>query len=257
MAEPEAGYEPSVTDTGFAREDRERVRSALLRYMDENQIGIPTLQKRIASHNGRSEDLIPLKTLQRFVAGTHRTNDAFVALCYKFAQNFALPAASDGLGDALLRFLDLPGPAAGADTRSGAMRLKDMLAHNYRGTAATDNGEVDYSELEIEAVPYKDHFRVRETVRNRLLQPGAAPSNSPAIHRYEGIVVGNESGLFGVLREELTGYIKTYALSVESDDPIFKTKIDLMGQAVEMPFEGSLLSATVPRSFPITLRRES
>ena len=62
----------------FDTAERERIRAAILRYMEAHRIGVPTLQARIAQAADRSLDLIPLKTLQRFLAGATRTNDAFL-----------------------------------------------------------------------------------------------------------------------------------------------------------------------------------
>ena len=77
------------------------------------RIGVPTLQVRIADAAGRSQDLIPLKTLQRFLAGATRTNDAFLIPCHQFASglpDYGGPkeVTPDELARALGWFLNLP-----------------------------------------------------------------------------------------------------------------------------------------------------
>ena len=54
---------------------RERIREALLAYVKEHKIGIPTLGKRITETVHRNPE-IPVKTLQRFMKGEVRTVDS-------------------------------------------------------------------------------------------------------------------------------------------------------------------------------------
>jgi hypothetical protein len=91
-----------VVDKG----ERERVRSGLKRYKEmHGGIGDPELQQRIMFALGCRESAVPLSTLQRFIRGTHRTDDAMVRRYRMFLSKVAPPAASDELGAALAKFL--------------------------------------------------------------------------------------------------------------------------------------------------------
>lgn len=59
----------------FSLEDRAQLRATLLRYMKDHDIGVPTLQFRIAKSAKRNASDIPIKTLQRFLSGGFRTQD--------------------------------------------------------------------------------------------------------------------------------------------------------------------------------------
>lgn len=85
--------------------ERERIRRGMLRYKDQHEVGVPTLQLRIAEAMGDSPDRVPLKSLQRFLAATHRTDDALVGHCAGFLSKVAPPPAEDELGAALAAFL--------------------------------------------------------------------------------------------------------------------------------------------------------
>ena len=86
MSEPESR-------AGFDQRERELVRSALRRYMEENRIGTPTLLYRIIEADPRRRE-IPLSTLQRFITGAHHTQDHHVALCHAFVRD--LPYYGEG-----------------------------------------------------------------------------------------------------------------------------------------------------------------
>ncbi len=97
-----------VTERRPAYDDseRERIRRLLLRYKDDHSVGVPTLQLRIAESIGDANpDRVPLKSLQRFIAATHRTDDALVDHCMNFLMSVAPPPAEDDLANALKTFL--------------------------------------------------------------------------------------------------------------------------------------------------------
>lgn len=99
-----------VVDTA----ERERVRSGLKRYKElHGAIGDPELQQRIMFALNCGDSAVPLSTLQRFIKGTHRTDDVMVRRYLKFLSKVAPPQASDELGAALAKFLmpvlDVPG----------------------------------------------------------------------------------------------------------------------------------------------------
>jgi hypothetical protein len=86
--------------------ERERVRSGLKRYKElHGGIGDPELQQRIMFALNCGESSVPLSTLQRFIRGTHRTDDVMVRRYRKFLSKVAPPLASDELGAALAKFL--------------------------------------------------------------------------------------------------------------------------------------------------------
>jgi hypothetical protein len=89
----------------FDRTTRDSVRRKINQYMTDHGIGVPKLALRIAEANPRKPD-IPVKTLQRFLAGRHRTNDMYVRFFQHFAQ--ALPDADPigELGRAMAAFHD-------------------------------------------------------------------------------------------------------------------------------------------------------
>lgn len=93
------GAEPA-RKSAFDHGDRERIRAALFRYMEEHGIGVPTLIAHMAKAVKREARYIPQKTLQRFLAGEMRTNDASVSIFHEFART--LPPAKDELGELAL-----------------------------------------------------------------------------------------------------------------------------------------------------------
>ena len=99
----------------FTAEERIQVRNALLRYLTEHQIGVPTLWTRVLEHDPRGR-VLNMRTLQRFIARAHQTQDSNVSICYEFVKDLPYfgeerPAAE--LGQALSRFYT-PGKAPDA-----------------------------------------------------------------------------------------------------------------------------------------------
>ncbi|WP_065331625.1 hypothetical protein [Tritonibacter mobilis] len=117
----------------YDEQARDRIRSALLRYKDDHRVGVPTLQLRIAEiiDNG-NPDRVPLKSLQRFLAATHRTDDALVDHCKRFLMQVAPPPTEESLADNLLHFF-------------GAERLPDdditRYAAHYHGYCRSERAE--------------------------------------------------------------------------------------------------------------------
>jgi len=84
----------------FDTRERERIRAALIGYMKEHQIGAPTLAKRIEEAHPRHME-IPLKTLQRFLAGK-RTQDMALNICAAFVEKLPnKPMAFQALAESL------------------------------------------------------------------------------------------------------------------------------------------------------------
>ncbi len=95
-------------------ESRRLIRDKLLHYMRSHDMGVPTLAKRIKNAHPRKLE-IPIKTLQRFLADTHRTNDLHVALCSDFVEGLPCPDPIGALGKALAEFY----ASQGADRYAG------------------------------------------------------------------------------------------------------------------------------------------
>jgi hypothetical protein len=85
----------------FDLEARTRIRTALIAYMTGHKIGVPTLAQRVSDANTRKPE-VPIKTLQRFLAGEMRTNDGFVGLCARFAEGLPVPDPVGDLGRAMV-----------------------------------------------------------------------------------------------------------------------------------------------------------
>ncbi|MCB9959696.1 MAG: hypothetical protein H6843_13955 [Rhodospirillaceae bacterium] len=69
-------------------------------------IGTPTLRDRIVNAiGGDYDELVSLKTLQRFLADSNRTDDAFVGRCQSFLDILAPQPPVDGIGIAIQKFL--------------------------------------------------------------------------------------------------------------------------------------------------------
>ena len=103
----------------FSRDDRALLRAALIAYMEEHRIGVPTLQVRIAKAVGREPHLLPLKTLQRFLADTSRTNDALLSLCSQFAEALKPKPGTEVLAEAAGTFFETSGDAASREALLG------------------------------------------------------------------------------------------------------------------------------------------
>jgi hypothetical protein len=198
--------------------ERERLRAAILRYMKDHRIGAPALQTRIAEGSGRSVDLVPLKTLQRFIGGIGRTNDAFIALCHQFAH--ALPEGND--------------PSAFAREFAGFFGLErddavpDWLTGEYSVFTEPPKAESDKRIRVLEPGPIKKptleerlSFLYAACVFERrgadgplyLHQERQLPAASAETrHSYEGIVIGFRPLLFAVLRNNLTKLPRAYWL---------------------------------------------
>ena len=130
MSEPESR-------TGFDQRERELVRSALRRYMEENRIGTPTLLYRIIEADPRRRE-IPLSTLQRFITGAHHTQDHHVALCHAFVRE--LPYYGEGrdvaqFGDALASFFPLRWPEPKSPSSAQG---PERFCRRYRGSTHTE-----------------------------------------------------------------------------------------------------------------------
>lgn len=91
------------------KEERERVRSGLKRYKElHGGIGDPELQQRMMFALGCGESSVPLSTLQRFVRGSHRTDDTAVRRYAKFLAIVAPPGLAEEVGAAISQRMVYP-----------------------------------------------------------------------------------------------------------------------------------------------------
>ncbi|MHC2633955.1 hypothetical protein ACVME5_006638 [Bradyrhizobium liaoningense] len=81
--------------------ERKRVRNGLVSYKELHRIGDPELRERM-EYQGIQ---VALRSLQRFIAGTHRTDDIMVRRYAKFLSKVAPPPVEDEFGASLSKFL--------------------------------------------------------------------------------------------------------------------------------------------------------
>lgn len=87
----------------FDETTRALIRQKLLHYMRRHRIGVPALAKRVTDVAPRKQE-IPIKTLQRFLAGHIWTIDSYVSLFQRFAENLPDPDPIGSLGKAMAGF---------------------------------------------------------------------------------------------------------------------------------------------------------
>jgi hypothetical protein len=202
--------------TQFNLADRERLRAALRNYMQENRIGVPTLQLRIADAADRSPDLLPLKTLQRFLADCGRTNDAFLQPCFQFAQSLPTAAKSDDFTRELADFFGLPMGGEKGAPRSAPVRLagryKVSAERRERTVRVIESDETEfklgYSTCTVEG-DGQAQFLFREEVFNPAM---VNPAPSGTRHSYEGALLFFDPLVFVVAKNLLTRLPRAYWL---------------------------------------------
>lgn len=199
--------------THFEKADRDRIRRQLLRYMEENRIGVPTLQKLIARANGYADhDYIQLKTLQRFLADKHRSNDTFIGLCARFAGSLPDDDPVADLGDTLVRFMR--GKAPAGDDGDGRAFPGDVLGA-YDGALDTPSPPAGkpYSRLTVDRLIATPFAAVEEIVHGGRSSARDAPA-AGVWRVYEGVMVQPGGRFFALMRNTLTGAPRTYNLTV-------------------------------------------
>lgn len=218
----ETGARTAPAKNRFDQADRDRIRRALLRYMQEHAIGVPTLQKEIAAANDLSLDRVPLKTLQRFLGNTHRSNEAMVRFCDRFSSNVPDTDPVTALGEQVAAFLGVwrtghdcrPVPSELAGRFAG--RAKRALDRSLRVIPKDGSDSVPFSDFEIELLPGRAFASVRETIVNWNRQPpdpSQASGETTPRRAYEGIVIYPNGSLFALMRNILTGTPRVYWLA--------------------------------------------
>ncbi len=191
------------TRPAYDQQERERIRRSLRRYMEEHRIGTPTLQLRIIEADARQREL-PLSTLQRFVAGSHRTMDSYVDMCRRFLEGTGAQAEPGDIGEALAaRFGD--GDAKQARELAAAFANEYVIhADPWDSTRAAG---LPYAVVRFDRVPEKPYLKIAEEAHDMPRQ--AQPARR---HRYEGALVFNGRLVHAFLRSCLTRQPKTYTL---------------------------------------------
>jgi hypothetical protein len=231
----------------FDMAERARIRAAMLRYMEAHRIGVPALQARISEAVNRPIDLIPLKTLQRFLAASTRTNDAFLVPCHRFVSGLSDYAGAKEAGPESLprlfgeflggaktelladgaaiegRYEVHTGPKFGQTKPRSSMMIMEEPTF-------TNRYPVHYSTLAVSAND-GGVYAVRETVRNPARAHPFDPGKAPARHLYEGAMTGTARGLFIVVRSNLTRMPKAFALERSAANPSLYE-----GHGIEAPF---------------------
>jgi hypothetical protein len=222
----------------------------MLRYMESHRIGVPALQARISEAVNRPVDLIPLKTLQRFLAASTRTNDAFLVPCHRFVSGLpdyagAKEAGPEALPRLFGEFLGgaktepLTGVAAiegryevhtGPKFRQTKPGSSTMFVDAHAPYTVGDRYPVPYSTLAVSAND-GGIYAVRETVLNPARAHPFDPGKAPARHLYEGAMTGTARGLFIVVRSNLTRMPKAFALERSATNPSLYE-----GHGIEAPF---------------------
>lgn len=146
----------------FDEAERGRIRRGLAQYKDQHGIGVPTLQARICDAIGdKIGDRVPLKTLQRFLSGTHRSDDAFVAHLESFLMQVAPPPPEQAFADSLRHFL-LSDEDHDYASAAGAY-------YSFIITRDAGSGKIDwtpYSVLTLEPAPHGNYLLANEVVHN-------------------------------------------------------------------------------------------
>lgn len=214
----------------YTNAQREQVRRALLRYMEERGIGVVKLQDAVEKADARGRE-IPLSTLQRFLAGSHRTQDHHVDLCETFARTLPYYGAAQAiaqLGATLAGFL-------GAREREGVSAdYAASLASAYEG---------DYEGTSTQKRPAPEEIGGQSKAVTSIMTLSPQPEG-PVLaaheqvldargrtHDYEGVMLFTTAPYFALLRNNLTGLPRT--LHLQSPPAEAERRTALHGQGFE------------------------
>jgi hypothetical protein len=164
---------------------RDRVRRKIIQYMADHRIGVIKLAGRITQASPRKPE-IPIKTLQRFLAGRHRTNDMYVRFFQHFAEGLPDPDPIGELGRSMAAIYGAVGPLEPFGPEP--LRQYQVIA------------ERDEAHSNITVTPDGKFRRLHEVVSGAGYQ------------LYDGAMVFTGSAELAVLRDRLLGLPKTYML---------------------------------------------
>ncbi|MGN6285513.1 MAG: hypothetical protein ACTHM2_10220 [Afipia sp.] len=203
--------------TQFNLAERERLRAALRNYMQENRIGVPTLQLRIAEATDRSPELLPLKTLQRFLADCGRTNDAFLQPCFQFAQTLATTGESKDFARELAGYFGLLAAGEKGKPRSAPVRFagryKVSAKHRERKVRVLESNETEFT-LGYSTCIVEGDEHARFSFREEVFNPGMVDPVPASGARYslEGALLFFDPLVFVVAKNLLTRLPRAYWL---------------------------------------------
>lgn len=140
---------------------RERVRRELVHYKEQHGIGVPALQQRIADTIEDTPDRIPLKSLQRFLAGTHRTEDALVHLIIVFLSKVIPFAKEMDMARSLAQFFWYS-----PDFGMSYWELTGTYHAYVRAEAGDAAFEIPYSVMNVEPARMPSYLGASELVLN-------------------------------------------------------------------------------------------
>lgn len=237
MAETATTRAQPARKNRFDTVERERIRAAMQRYMEAHRIGVPTLQARISEAADRPIDLIPLKTLQRFLAGATRTNDAFLIPCHRFASSLpdyggvqeAGPEALTGILGQFFKSPERTGlkpPEGAAGQLAGCYeafvgRTEGAQKHPKGWQILTKAARVTFSlpvaRITFDRAADSPSVPVTEEVFNPARHFPFDIRAAQERHLYDGVLLEIDSLIFIVLRNTATRLPKAYWLGRVGD----------------------------------------
>jgi uncharacterized protein len=184
----DSGAQPAFDDAA-----RTSTRRKLLHYETEHGIGVHRLADRISKANKRNPE-IPIKTLQRFLAGHFRTSDMYVGFFQQFAKDLPEPGPDPigVLGKAMATFLNAKGSKDFAGTFSSSMS---------GGTGA-------------DSVHYQSTWLV--TADEKFCRVVERTESDPLIV-CDGLLIGQERTAVVALQDRTTKALRQYQIATDGD----------------------------------------
>ncbi|MCP4935648.1 MAG: hypothetical protein GY927_15930 [bacterium] len=161
------------------------------------------------------------KTLQRFLAGQHRTNDAFVWLCHKFLLGVDVADPVKSFGDAASQFF----------MHSHDPELIADAIGEYEISTEVDEADGDMSvltQLKLSPVANREFLRAEEQARR------GENDNEHAVP-FEGVAFFKPNGLSLTMRDALTRRPKWHLLYHSAPS----AKFEYSGQTMTPLFFGN------------------
>jgi hypothetical protein len=215
------------SEEAFDAKTRERIRLRILHYKKEHRLGVGRLAKRITLALP-NEPKIPVKTLQRFLAGIIRTNDLHVGFFEKFADGLPDPDPIGDVGKSMAAFYGTPGEKDYAGVYSGNGVLVSISKDFERpfNSQVVISSDAGFWRI-TERMGYPDH----------------------AI--YDGVLVCSGKAVIAVMKDQLRGLPRTYTVWPRSDD-----KLHGCGTTVHfVSFDPDTVVLSQTHPFEITLGR--
>lgn len=173
----------------FDTTTRERIRLRILHYKKQHGIGVVRLAERITLANAHKPE-IPIKTLQRFLAGKMRTSDLYVGFFEKFAEGLPDPDPVREVGRSMATLYGAPGERDYTGVYSG----KGILVSHQKDFKRPFNSEVIIRGDE-------QFWRITERVGH------------PDHAIYDGVLVCSGEVAIAVMKDRLTGLPRSYILA--------------------------------------------